>query len=283
MRRVLLIGGSGQLGTAIRLRWTDCDVVAPAHAELALENAGQLRDALDRVRPDVLVNAAAFHDVDRCEEEPERAFAVNAFAVGAAARLAKERDVVFVTISTDYVFDGKTSVPYDEAAVPHPLSLYGMSKLTGEYFVERNPPRAFVVRTCGLYGGAAPSSRRPFIDRVLSRSGDATPLRVVADVFASPTFAGDLAVALRRLIETQAYGLYHAVNVGPVSWYEFACTAMNLAGRDAAVEPIAADEWKTAALRPRFSALENARLGALGISMPSWRAGIAAYLGLQVR
>jgi dTDP-4-dehydrorhamnose reductase len=278
-----LIGGSGQLGTAIRRGWTDCEIIAPAHAELALEQTPQLRGAFDRIRPDVLVNAAAFHDVDRCEEEPERAFAINAFAVGAAARLARDYGVLFVTISTDYVFDGMASVPYAEDAPTHPLSLYGMSKLAGEYLVERSGARVFVVRTCGLYGVGASSSRRPLIDRVLRRCAGAAPLRVVGDVFASPTFAGDLAVALRRLVEGQAYGLYHAVNVGPVSWYDFACAAIDLAGGKLGVEPISAAQWKTGAVRPRFSALENARLGTLGITMPSWRAGIAAYLGLPVR
>jgi dTDP-4-dehydrorhamnose reductase len=278
--RVLLIGGSGQLGSAIRQRWNDCDIVAPAHGEVPLEESATLRDALDRIRPDVLVNAAAFHDVDRCENEPERAFAVNAVAVGRAASLAFERSVLFVTISTDYVFDGKTDEPYGEEARPHPLSAYGASKLAGEYLSDRIGSRAFVVRTCGLYG-RSPSSRKPLVERALDHQREDGPLRVVADVFASPTYAGDLAVALRRLIETEAYGLYHAVNTGPVSWYEFVVAAAELAGRAVPIEPISAIDWKPAAIRPRFSALKNARLGTLGIGMPSWRDGIKAYL--QVR
>jgi dTDP-4-dehydrorhamnose reductase len=277
--RVLLIGGTGQLGTAIRLGWRDCEILAPSHAQVALERTGELRAALDAFRPDVLVNAAAFHDVDRCEREPEPALQVNGVAVGRAAELARERDVVFVTISTDYVFDGNMNVPYREESPPHPLSLYGLSKLVGEYLAERSGARAFVVRTCGLYGRG--SSRRPFIERVLAIGVE--PMRVVTDVIASPTFAGDLAAALRRLIETDAYGLYHAVNSGAVSWYDFAREARKAAGRDGGVEPIAAHEWKAPAVRPRFSALENAKLNALGIPMPSWRDGIASFLGLQGR
>jgi dTDP-4-dehydrorhamnose reductase len=277
VRRVLLLGGSGQLGTAIRLRWTDCEVVAPSHRELALERSSDLRDALDRIRPDALVNAAAFHDVDRCEAEPEQAFGINAIAVGRAACLAHERDVLFVTISTDYVFDGDTSEPYREEAAPHPLSLYGMSKLAGEYLAARIEGRVFVVRTCGVYGVGS-SSHRPFIDRVLSQPRGAPPVRVVTDVVASPTFAGDLAAALRELVETESYGLYHAANAGPVSWYDFASEAVKVSGRAITLEPISASQRKTAAVRPRFSALENAKLDALGIVMPPWRAGIAAYL-----
>ncbi len=277
MTRVLLIGGSGQLGSAIRQRWSDCEIVAPSHGELPLEESARVRDALDRVRPDVLVNAAAFHDVDECENEPERAFAVNTVAVGRAASLALERGVRFVTVSTDYVFDGKAREPYAEAAAPHPLSVYGASKLAGEYLSDRAGSRAFVVRTCGLYGSAS-SARRPLIERALAHNTEGPPLRVVADVIASPTFAGHLAVALRKLIESESYGLYHAVNAEPVSWYEFVATAVQLAGKSIPIEPISAADWKPAAIRPRFSALKSAKLEALGIAMPSWRDGIKAYL-----
>ncbi len=281
MTRVLLIGGSGRLGTAIRQRWSDCEIIAPPHRELPLEESLAVRDALDRIRPDVLVNAAAFHDVDRCENEPERAFAINAVAVGRAASLAYERDVPFVTISTDYVFDGKATEPYAEDATPHPLSAYGVSKLAGEYLSERIGAPAFIVRTCGLYGNASSGTHGSLIERALAHPAGGAPLRVVADVLASPTFAGDLAVALRKLIDTEAYGLYHAVNTGPVSWYDFVRAAVEVAGRAVPIEPISAQEWKPAAIRPRFSALKNTKLEALGIVMPGWRDGINAYL--QVR
>lgn len=283
MTRVLLIGGAGQLGTAIRRSWTGYEIVAPPHARLALEQIGDLRREIARVRPDVVVNAAAFHDVDRCEEEPERAFAVNAVAVGRAAQLAAELGFVFVTISTDYVFDGMTGRPYSEDAPARPLSIYGMSKLAGEHLALRADARVLVVRTCGVYGTADSSSRSPLIGRVFAHAGAREPLRVVDDVFVSPTFAGDLARSLHGLLATQAHGLYHAANAGPVSWYEFARAAVELSGVAVRVEPIPASQWKAPAVRPRFSALANAKLDAAGISMPSWRDGIAAYLAHQVR
>jgi dTDP-4-dehydrorhamnose reductase len=284
VKRILLIGGAGQLGTAIRRSWSDCHIEAPSHDELAIERTDELSEAIERFHPDTILNAAAFHNVDLCEREPERAFEINALAVGRAARLARDRDLLFVTISTDYVFDGKTERPYTESDAPHPLSAYGASKLAGEYLVERLHGRAFVVRTCGVYGERASSQGNgAFIDRILAQARASQPVRVVADVVASPTFAGDLAGALRALIETDAYGLYHAVNSGPVSWYDFAGEALRAAGAEAAIEPIKAEEWKAPATRPRFSALENARLQSLGITMPSWRDGIAAYLGLRVR
>ncbi|MFZ0364879.1 MAG: dTDP-4-dehydrorhamnose reductase [Candidatus Cybelea sp.] len=282
MKRVLLIGGSGQLGTAIRQRWSDCAIAAPPREELELADRTAMRGAIERFRPDVLINAAAFHEVDRCEDEPEQAFAINALAVGAAAALARENGSVFVTVSTDYVFDGETTAPYREDNAPRPISVYGVSKLAGEYLVEALGMRSFVVRTCGLYGRSANQrGRKSFIERVLSQRRGDPPLRVVTDVVASPTFAGDLADALARLVETDAYGLYHTVNAGAVSWYDFATEAIAQAGAQARLEPIAASERQARAARPRFSALENAKLGRLGVSMPSWRAGIAAYLALR--
>jgi dTDP-4-dehydrorhamnose reductase len=281
VKRVLLIGGSGRLGTAIRRRWRDCEIVAPAHGELDLSDAGALAREVARMRPDALVNCAAFHDVDRCETEPVPAFLTNAIAVAGAARVARDAGAAFVTLSTDYVFDGAAGVPYTEDDAPHPLSVYGTSKLAGEYLVEALGGPAFIVRTCGVYGPAESASGRPgLLERVLA-DGRAVPLRVVGDVYASPTFAGDLADALRRLIESSAYGLYHAVNAGPVSWFEFATEAARLAGVGVAIEPIRARERTAAARRPRFSALSNAKLAALGIPMPSWREGLAAYLGVS--
>ncbi len=223
------------------------------------------------------MNAAAFHDVDRCEAEPRPAFEINALAVRDAARLARDAGSTFVTISTDYVFDGETTVPYAERDAPHPLSVYGASKLAGELLVDSLQMNALVVRTCGLYGDASAKGRRSFIERLLAQVRGA-PFRVVADVTASPTFAGHLADAIWRLLEKQHYGLYHAVDAGSVTWYDFAREAVEQAGAAVAVEPIAAHQWKAPAVRPRFSALANAKLAALGIAMPSWRAGIAAYL-----
>jgi dTDP-4-dehydrorhamnose reductase len=285
--KVLLIGGSGQLGTEIRSRWTDCEIGAPSHQELDLEDAGALDSALDALGPDVVVNCAAFHNVDRCEAEPLRAFAVNAVAVGAAAGVCRARDVVFMTISTDYVFSGDAERPYTEEDAPHPISAYGASKYAGELLVDLLQSKAFVVRTCGVYGPRPSASKGyTFVDRIIAQANAGEAIRVVRDVLASPTYAGHLADALHELLNTRRYGLYHAVNPGPVSWYDFAVEALRQAGVTAHVEPIAASSWKTAARRPRFSALANTKLEALGMTLPSWQEGIAAYLrarGVEVR
>jgi len=277
-----VVGGSGQLGTEIRRVWTGWEIVAPAHAQLDLENADALATALDRCTPDALINCAAFHNVDACERQPDRAFAVNAVAVDRAARLCRDRGVVFATISTDYVFDGRTTRPYTEDDVPKPISAYGVSKYAGELLVDRLGSRALVVRTCGVYG-LRPSATKgyTFVDRIVAQARAGETIRVVGDVTASPTFAGHLAEALRLLLEAGATGLYHAVNPGPVTWYDFACEILRQAGIEHPIEPIASGQWKAEAARPAYSALENRRLRELGIELPGWREGIAAYLGLR--
>ena len=210
--------------------------------------------------------------------QPERAFAINALAVDRLAALCEARDIAFLTISTDYVFDGVADAPYTEEDCARPISAYGASKLAGEQLVLRRAMKAFVVRTCGVYGVHASKSKGTFINRVImqARSGE-TP-HVVSDVVVSPTYAGDLAIALRRLIGTGEYGLYHACNAGPVTWFEFASAALELAEITQPIDAISASQWKAAARRPAYSALANARLDALGIAMPAWREGIAAYL-----
>jgi dTDP-4-dehydrorhamnose reductase len=277
--KVLLIGGSGQLGTEIRARWTDCEILAPAHDTLDLTDAQQLTQMISELGCDLVVNCAAFHNVDRCEEEPFRAFEVNAVAVDGLARICAQHGSTLVTVSTDYVFSGEAKRPYNEDDAPRPISAYGTSKLAGELLVARLEGKAFVVRTCGVYGRRPSASKgHTFIDRVVSQAHGGEPLRIVSDVVASPTYAGHLAVALRQLVETGAYGLYHACNVGPVSWYDFASEALRQAGVTGEIEAISASSWKAAARRPQYSALANTKLDALGIRMPRWQDGIAEYL-----
>jgi dTDP-4-dehydrorhamnose reductase len=276
--KVLLVGGSGQLGSEIRSRWTSDEVVAPAHDKLEFDDAAALERALDRFAPELLVNCAAFHNVDLCETQTDRAFAVNALAVDRAAALCEARGVAFLTISTDYVFDGNAVLPYTEEDCPRPISAYGASKLAGEQLVLRRDMKAFVVRTCGVYGIHASKSKGTFIDRIIAQARAGETPRVVNDVIASPTYAGHLAIALRAIVASDAYGLSHACNAGAVSWYDFACAAVELAGITQAVEPISAAQWKAPARRPAFAALASARLRTLGCTLPSWREGIAAYL-----
>ncbi len=277
--RALVFGASGGLGTEILRRWTDVDVAAPSHAQANVEEPEDVARAIARYAPDLVVNCTAFHNVDECERAPERAFAVNADAVERLARAARDANAVFVTFSTDYVFDGETDRPYRETDEPHPLSQYGASKLEGERRVERLEMPAFVVRTCGLYGTRVSSSKGyTFVDRVLERGRAGERQQIVSDSFASPTYAANVAVALRGLVGTKSYGLYHAAAEGAVSWFDFAAEALRRAGVDGSLEPISRESWKPETPRPRFSALASERLAALGIRMPTWSEGLGDYL-----
>ncbi len=277
--RALLFGGAGQLGSAIRNGWREWDIVAPPRTDVDIEDRDAVARAIRDAHSDAVINCAAFHNVDLCEAEPERAMAVNAVAVESMARACDAAGSTFVTISTDYVFDGETDRPYVETDTPHPISAYGASKLEGERRVAQLQSNALVVRTCGVYG-TRPSSTKgyTFVDRILAQAAADEPIRVVADVVASPTYAGDLADMLRRLLEQRRIGLYHACNTGPVSWYGFACEALRQAGVTAAVEALSADAWKAAAKRPKYSALSSALVESFGIPVPSWEEGIARYL-----
>ncbi len=277
--KVLLIGGSGQLGSEIRRRWTTHDISAPAHAELPLEDAAAFAQAV-RSRPfNAVVNCAAFHNVDLCEDEPAKAFTANSAAPALMASECFSLGIPFVTVSTDYVFSGTSSEPYTEDSAPHPISAYGTSKYAGELLVQQRHPGSLIVRTCGVYG-IRPSATKghTFIDRVISQAKRGEPLRVVSDVVASPTYAGDLAVVLGRLLDSEARGLVHAVNAGAVSWYDFARHALEAAGLNVAIEPVPQSTWPTKAARPKYSALTSTRLAKLGIPLPDWRSGIESYL-----
>lgn len=277
--KILLLGGSGQLGSEIRARWAGDDILAPSHSALPLDDIGRLEAQIEKIRVDAVVNCAAFHNVDVCEAKSREAFIINALAVDAMAAACDARAITFLTISTDYVFDGEAERPYSEEDCPRPISAYGASKLAGEHLVLRRPgAKVFVLRTCGVYGRYASNSKGTFIDRVITQARNGEAVRVVSDVTASPTYAGDLAHALRALIETDSYGLYHACNTGAVTWFDYARKALELAGVPHPIEPISRSEWKAAARRPKFSALTNGRLDALGITMPTWEEGIAAYL-----
>lgn len=282
-RRAVLLGGAGQLGTEIRRSWKGVDFLAPARSDLDITDASATTAFIERAGAQAVINCAAFHNVEQCEREPEKAFAANAVAVDALARAAQNAGAAFVTVSTDYVFDGTLGRPYTETDVPAPLNAYGVSKLAGELLAARLQSHAYVVRTCGVYG-LRPSSAKgyTFVDRVINQKRAGETVRVVSDQTVSPTFAADLADAMRALFERDAPpGLYHAVNDGAVTWYDYARAALRGAGLDDSVEAISYKDWRSPVRRPVFSALANARLRTLGVAMPSWESGLERYLAMR--
>jgi dTDP-4-dehydrorhamnose reductase len=280
VHRVLLLGASGQLGGEIRRGWSRQDLICPAHADLDITDGAAVARAIAQHAPDAVVNCAAFHNVERCEDEPQSAFAANALAVNAMAEACAQRGAVFMTFSTDYVFDGGLGRPYTETDEPHPLNAYGVSKYAGELLTLRLQSAAYVVRTCGVYATRASTSKgHTFIDRILAQARAGEPVRIVRDQTVSPTYAAHLARGVLSLLTSgAAYGVYHMVNEGPVTWYDYASEALRIAGIDRPIEAVSYKDWASRVRRPAYSALENARLHAAGITLPSWREGIAQYM-----
>ena len=195
------------------------------------------------------------------------------------AEACAARGTVFLTLSTDYVFDGESVRPYTETDRPRPISAYGVSKYAGELLALRLQAPVYVVRTCGVYATRASTSKgHTFIDRIVTQAKNGEPIRIVRDQTVSPTYAPHLAQGLLQLLRSgAAFGVYHMVNEGAVTWYNYASEALRRAGIDYPIEAVSYKDWPSRVRRPAFSALENARLHELGISLPSWHEGVAAY------
>jgi len=235
--------------------------------------------ALREARPAAVVNTAAFHKVDACEDDPERAFQVNALGALHVARACRELEAKCVYISTDYVFDGAKPAPYAEQDSPNPINVYGASKLAGEHLVLQTCPDALVVRVASLFGGrGARGKGTNFVLTVLERAGRGELLRVVDDVRMSPTYAADAAAAIVELLAGGASGVFHVVNEGTCTWYELAVRVTQLAGLQVPVEPVPQEAYPTRARRPRNSALSTAKLEARGLRLPPWEDALRRYL-----
>jgi dTDP-4-dehydrorhamnose reductase len=270
--RIFLTGATGQLGIALRDVLRDHDLVAPPETEADITEASIVARIAD-ARPEVVIHAAAFTDVDGAESNPDRAYAVNTEGTRNVAQGAAKSGARLVAISTDYVYDGTKRTPYVESDPVGPISVYGASKLAGEREALSAKPDAIILRTAWVYGDG-----KNFVRTMLRLAGERRELRVVSDQVGCPTSAADLARAIRAVLDTRAAGVYHAVNAGSCSWHEFAVTIFRLAGLERAVVPIATSELARPARRPAHAVLDCSRLAALGIRMRSWHDALAEYL-----
>jgi dTDP-4-dehydrorhamnose reductase len=278
--KIVLIGVDGQLGTELATVLPKEATVPLTHADIEVMESHSIELAFERHRPDLVINTAAFHRVDDCETQMERAFQVNAFAARALAQACRRVGAALVHFSTDYVFAGDKTEPYVETDRPGPLSVYGASKLAGEYLVSATLRRHFLIRTCGLYGqGGSRSKGGNFVETMLRLAAAGKPLRVVSDKVATPTYTEDLAHKVCELISTEAYGLYHITNKGSCSWFEFARAILELAGVKTDLAPICSDAFGAPSRRPTYSVLWNRRLESLGLDdLPAWQDGLWRYL-----
>jgi dTDP-4-dehydrorhamnose reductase len=281
-----ILGAAGQLGRDLCPRLSG-EVNALTRAEADLTHADQLRMVLHGLRADVVINCAAYNQVDRAESEPAAAFAVNAWGVRNLALVCRDLNCTLVHISSDYVFglDSERRLPYVEQDPPGPLSVYGLSKLAGEYLVRALCPRHFVIRTCGLYGlWGSGGKGGNFVETMLRLAGQGKPLRVVADQICTPSYTVDIARAAIALLTTNRFGLYHITNSGACSWFEFAGAIFERAGISASLTPISSREYGASARRPNFSVLNLGAFESLGLRAPrNWREALAAYLDERQR
>jgi dTDP-4-dehydrorhamnose reductase len=282
--RALVVGSAGQLGRELVALLGSEVAWAGDRAELDVTDPAAVEALVERVRPDVVWNATAWNRVDAAESEADAAFAVNARGPAHLARAAREASALLVHYSTDYVFDGASSRPYREDDPPHPLSVYGASKLEGERLVAQEGGAHLVVRTSGVLGrGGSEQKGGSFVERIVAQARAGRPLRVVADQVFAPTSAVDLAAASFALVRAGARGLIHVTNTGSCSWHELALAALAAAGIDAPVEPISLAELKLPARRPAYSVLDTARARSLGLPpLRPWRDALPDCLGRAV-
>lgn len=278
--RVALIGSTGQLGNDLVRVFDDVDLVPLTHSEFEICDPDAPTQMLRRVKPSVVINTSAYHQVDECEDHIERSFDVNAFGPRRVAEACRDAGAVLVHLSTDYVFGGARTHPWLEDDRPHPLNVYGASKVAGEHLVRSATPRYFVVRGSGLYGVAGSSGKGGnFIETMLRLAEGGKPIKVVADQVLSPTYTRHLAEKIRELLDTDAYGLYHVTNAGSCSWFEFAQRIFEQVGVSPDLSPTTTAEFGARATRPEYSVLGHGRLREIGRDdLPEWPDALAAYL-----
>jgi dTDP-4-dehydrorhamnose reductase len=273
--RALITGGGGQLASDLAALLGE-QATALTHAELDITDPAALDDAFAHLKPEVVFNCAAFHNVDVCEAEPARSSEVNVWAV----RQLAMRSPLLVHVSTNYVFDGRQPEPYAETDLPCPRSVYALTKLAGEYAALRYAERSLVVRTGGLYGLCGSASKGGnFVERMLARGRDQGSLRMVADQRLQPTFTADLAEAMLAAVDAGATGVVHLTASGECSWHEFTVAIMALARLDVPVEPVRTVIPPGGVDRPLNGVLARPRADALGLApLRPWDDALSDYM-----
>jgi dTDP-4-dehydrorhamnose reductase len=283
--KVIVFGGGGQLGVELcrefeRRQWS---VVRFDRQALDITNPQQVETAVANADPQVVVNAAAYNQVDIAETEALTAYQTNALAVRNLAMACRQADARLVHYSTDYVFDGTKGSPYVETDRCHPLGAYAVSKLAGELYAQAYLNDPLIIRVSGVFGpGGMFTPRGNFVEMMLRMAKANNPIRVVHDHVASPTYAPAIAVRTVDMVEKKIGGVYHLGGGEAISWYDYAKLIFELAGLSPSLQATDEREYRTAARRPKFSALSNSKLEAAGITpMPKFRDAVQAYLNAR--
>jgi dTDP-4-dehydrorhamnose reductase len=258
--KTLIIGASGMLGSDLCKVFPDA--INLTHKELDITNCGQVMESILKIKPDLVINAAAYTDVEGCEDKQELALQVNGYGPGYIAEACNKMDATLVHFSTDYVFDG-SKTKYVESDTPNPINVYGRSKLLGEQEIAEKLDDYRIIRISWLFG----IHGKNFVETMLKLSGEMAEVKVVNDQFGKPTYAVDLAHKISEIVELEA-GIYHLTNEGVCSWYEFASTFINNA------VPCTSEEFPRKARRPKYSVLINTKTG----PMRHWKEALNDYL-----
>ncbi|MBN2036177.1 MAG: dTDP-4-dehydrorhamnose reductase [Chitinispirillaceae bacterium] len=279
--KLCIIGCNGMLGTdmMIRAKKEGHEVTGADLPGIDITQPDSVRECIDRLRPGLIINCAAYTAVDACETNAETAFAVNGTGAGNLARAAEELGIPLVYISTDYVFDGKKNSPYLETDRTNPATVYGRSKLEGELLVRKNCSRCYIVRIAWLYGLYGNNFVRAIRAAAKKNAQAGEPLLVVNDQSGTPTWTVSVCRQVLRLVSIPRYGIFHCTSEGACTWYDFAQEIIAAAGLRVPVQPCTTDQFPRPARRPACSVLENQALKSLGInSMPQWKQAFRKFL-----
>jgi dTDP-4-dehydrorhamnose reductase len=281
--KIAVIGADGQLGVDVANAFArnGDEVSSLTHADIELSEIDSVSNRLKDERPDVVVNTAAMHHVENCEREPQRAFAVNGLGARNLAVVSQDIGATLVHVSTDYVFDGAKQAPYEETDAPHPLNVYGNTKLSGEYFVRGMCDKHFVLRTSAIYGKSPCRAKGGlnFVELMLKLARERGKVRVVDSEFVTPTRTTEIAQQIVALSRSDSYGLYHATAEGSCSWNAFAAEIFRLTNTKVTLEVAGPNEFPAKVPRPTYSVLENRALKSRGLNVfKPWQDGIREYL-----
>lgn len=280
--KILLIGATGQLGGDLSRKNPGHEIVALGRDALDLARPAAAAAMIRKLHPEAVINCAAFHNVPKCEEDPAQAFLINCAAVRDLAAACTAIGAWLVTFSSDYVFGGERDTPWREDDLPAPLQIYGITRLAGEHAaLSAAPGRAVVIRTCGLYGrSGARSKGGNFVDGRVADARAGKRIEMACEQVVAPTSTDDLSRAVFSLIAHPklAAGIYHLVNEGACSWYEFTCEIVRIVGAPAEVVPVDRGGKTGSMRRPLYSVLANTRAKSLGIVLRPWQDALTAYL-----
>lgn len=279
--KIAVIGANGQLGSDLMMEFSkENEVVGLTHSDIEITDINSVNNTIAEIKPDVLINTAAYHVVPEAEKFPEKAFLINGSAVLNLAKVCQDNGIRFVHYSTDYVFDGKKQEPYTEEDLPNPLNVYANTKLSGESCSLNYCEKSFVIRVSGIYGKVPCRAKGGnFITTMLRLAKERPEVRVVNDEILTPTPTSAIAANTATLIKTDAYGLYHMSCEGEVSWYEFARTIWDTLNLKTPLHPASVNDFPLLVKRPFYSVLENRNLARQNVNeMPQWRAALIDFL-----